>query len=57
MLWVPKRTVSIRRFFLALKTYVKLIGKTIFAIVRGKKCLSKPVDHTYANSHSLDMHG
>ena len=34
LLWVLKRTVSMRRFFWAPKTYVKLMGKKIFKILR-----------------------
>ena len=36
MLWVLKRTVSMRRFFWALKTYVKTDGKKIFTILSWK---------------------
>ena len=36
MLWVLKRTVSMRRFFWAPKTYVKLMGKKIFTILISK---------------------
>ena len=34
MLWVLKRTVSMRRFFLAPKNMFKLMHKKIFAILR-----------------------
>ena len=34
MLWVLKRTVSMRRLLLAFKTYVKTDGQTIVAILR-----------------------
>ena len=37
MLWVLKRTVSMRRFFWALKNMLKLMDKKIFTI------LSKPM--------------
>ena len=33
MLWVLKRTVSMRRFFWAPKTYVKLMGRIMFTIL------------------------
>ena len=34
MLWVLKRTVSLRRFFLALKHMFKLMGKEIITVLR-----------------------
>ena len=46
MLWVLKRTVSMRRFFWAPKTYAKYMGKKIFTISRRFFCLSKPVLNT-----------
>ena len=36
MLWVLKRTVSMRWFFWVPKTYVKIDGKKIFTILRWK---------------------
>ena len=36
MLWVFKRTISMRRFFLAPKRMFKLMGKKMFAILRSK---------------------
>ena len=32
MLWVLKRTVSMRQFFWAPKTYAKIMGKKIWAV-------------------------
>ena len=43
MLWVLKRTVSMRLFFWAPKTFVKTEGKKIFTIYTQKFCSSKPV--------------
>ena len=43
MLWVLKRTVSMRRFFWAPKYLLKLMGKKIFTIYAENFCLSKPV--------------
>ena len=42
MLWVLKRTVSMRRFFKAPKTYDKMMGKNA-------EELSKPVNYPKAN--------
>ena len=43
MLWALKRTVSMRRFFLAPKTYMfELMGKKIFTFYAENFCLSKP---------------
>ena len=36
ILWVLKRTVSVKRFFWAPKTYAKIMGKKIFTILRWK---------------------
>ena len=44
MLWVLKRTVSMRRFFWAPKTYVKIDGfENIFQFYAEIFCLSTPV--------------
>ena len=44
MLWVLKRTVSMRRFFWAPKTFAYNIGKKIFTILHTENfCLSKHV--------------
>ena len=47
MLWVLKRTVSMRRFFWAPKTYVKTDGyvRKYLQFYAEKMCLSKPVDY------------
>ena len=34
MLWVLKRTISLRRLFSAPKTYAKITGKILFTILR-----------------------
>ena len=48
MLWVLKRTVSMRRFFLALKTYVKIDDlENTNNMTLEKFCLSKPVKFEY----------
>ena len=43
MLWVLKRTVSMRLFFWVPKTKLKQMGKKIFTILHSKICLSKSV--------------
>ena len=44
MLWVLKRTISMRQFFLPPTTYVKTDGyEYIYNFPREKNCLSKPV--------------
>ena len=43
MLWVLKRTVSMRRFFLAHKTYIKNDGQENIYYTEKKSVLSKPV--------------
>ena len=43
MLWVLKRTVSMRQFFLAPKHMLKIRGKKIFTILRWNFRLSKPM--------------
>ena len=43
MLWVLKRTFSMRRSFEHPKHKLKLMGKKIFPILRLQFCLSKPV--------------
>ena len=51
MLWVfkePQRTVSMRRFFWAPKTYAKMMGKKYLPLYAEKFCLSKPVSDFYS---------
>ena len=43
MLWVLKRTVSMRRFIWAPKTYAKIMGINKLTILLKKMCLSKPM--------------
>ena len=49
MLWVLKRTVSMRRFLLAPKTYVKTDGQINFTIYDEKLRISKPVAYIAYN--------
>ena len=43
MLWILKRTVTVRRFFWAAKTYAKKYGEeNIYNFSLKKNCLSKP---------------
>ena len=46
MLWVLKRTVYMRRFFWALKTYVKIDGQEKIQLYADFFCLSKPVGYS-----------
>ena len=54
MLSVLERTVSMRRFFWAPKTYAKNMDKKIFAILRWNCCLSKPMPGTVGWSAVCD---
>ena len=47
MLWVPKRTVSLRRFFLAPKTYAQNYGQEKIYNFTLKVFLSKPVSISF----------